>query len=64
MALTKCLQTAKMVGTDCEKVSFGLASDEAFFETIPQSFFKVLPPLPKVSGYFRVRRGRESGKEA
>jgi hypothetical protein len=53
-----------VVAADCEKVSFSLASEEAFFETIPQSFFKELPPPPKVSGYLRGRRGRQSWKEA
>jgi hypothetical protein len=52
-----------MVASDCENVSFSLASEEAFFETIPQSFFKKLPPPPKVSGYLRGRRGRQSRKE-
>ena len=31
-----------VIAPDCEKVSFGLASEEAFFETIPQSFDKGL----------------------
>jgi hypothetical protein len=53
-----------MVAAGCKKVSFSLASEEEFFETTPQSFFKELPPPPKVSGHLRGRRGRQSGKEA
>jgi Ca2+-binding RTX toxin-like protein len=35
-----------VVAADCEKVLIGLASEEEFFEAIPQSFEKGLPPNP------------------
>jgi Ca2+-binding RTX toxin-like protein len=36
-----------VVAADCEKVLTGLASEEEFFEAIPQSFDKGLPPNPE-----------------
>src|SRR5918997_4156878 len=35
---------ADMVAPDCEKVFIGLGSQDAFFESIPESFFEGLPP--------------------
>ncbi len=35
-----------VVAADCEKVLIGLAFEEEFFEAIPQSFSKGLPPNP------------------
>ncbi len=34
------------VAKDCERVFFGLDSEEKFFESIPRSFFRGLPPNP------------------
>jgi Ca2+-binding RTX toxin-like protein len=34
------------VARDCEKVFVGLDSEEKFFESIPRSFFRGLPPSP------------------
>jgi hypothetical protein len=33
------------VAPDCERASFGLSTEE-FFETVPQSYFEGLAPIP------------------